>query len=435
MTESLSRPIAALAGLWALGITQPLLDALRRAPEFFVAHRADASDAILVAAVLTFAGPVILAAVVLAARAMHETLVGPVAAALVGVLGAIVVVQVAYRLGVNGWVGSSVVTILAIGAFAVAWLRLRAFRMFVLVLSPAAIVVPVVFLLSALPAVSSGSAGQTAAAAPLRMTPVVVIVFDELSSVSLMDRAGRINSSRYPNLSALAADGVWYRNATAVSDYTRWALPPILTGRYPVSGSTPTPSHHPDTLFSLLSRSHRLEVVEQVTSLCPRQLCDDTPAPRWDRWRAMAGDLSVVTAHLILPPAARGDLPDLTANWANFDDGPDAGDDRLGDSDEMSGPRVIRPVRNWREHWRRAIRADDLAIAEAFVNRISPDDAQPSLYFLHTLVSHHPTRWLPSGQRIANRQQLAGLRNETLPDAGVGGRAAPARGYSPGHGR
>ena len=94
--------------------------------------------------------------------------------------------------------------------------------------------------------------------------------------MSLLDDKGKLNATRYPNLAALAADGVWFRNATAVSDYTRWALPSIVTGRYPAARSTPTPRDHPNTVFSLVGRSHRLEVSEAVTPLCPRQLCRET---------------------------------------------------------------------------------------------------------------------------------------------------------------
>ena len=62
-------------------------------------------------------------------------------AAFVGALGAILAVQVAYRLGVAGWIGTVFVAIVAAGGSAAAWLRLSGFRIFTLVLSPAALVV------------------------------------------------------------------------------------------------------------------------------------------------------------------------------------------------------------------------------------------------------------------------------------------------------
>jgi hypothetical protein len=47
--------------------------------------------------------------------------------------------------------------------------------------------------------------------------------------------------------------------------------------------------------------------------------------------------------------------------------------------------------------------------AQAFIDGISRDDIQPTLYFIHTLASHRPSRWLPSGQRIPSLRGIPGL--------------------------
>ena len=266
-------------------------------------------------------------------------------AVLVGTLGAVFVVQLAYRLGVERWIGAAMVMMAAAGTVAFASLRFKGFRTFLLVLSPAAVVVPLVFLLGG-PLRSSG-AGQLdgqAAGVTARATPVVIVVFDELSLVSLLDDSGKLNAARYPNFAALAGDGVWFRNATAVSDYTVWALPSIVTGRYPASRSTPTPRDHPHTVFSLAGRSHRLEVSEAVTRLCPRQLCRDTGPPRFDRESAMAADVVVVAGHVFLPPSVRAALPDLTQNWAGFAAADDAGEAGELQRTRRSGQRAGTPT-------------------------------------------------------------------------------------------
>ena len=36
-----------------------------------------------------------------------------------------------------------------------------------------------------------------------------MVIFDEFSGISLMDRDRRIDRGRFPNLAALADDGVW----------------------------------------------------------------------------------------------------------------------------------------------------------------------------------------------------------------------------------
>ena len=99
-----------------------------------------------------------------------------------------------------------------------------------------------------------------------------MIVFDELPLVSLLDEERSIDPALYPNMSALAHDGVWFRNATTVSAYTRWALPAIVTGLRPKRDAVPTSGNYPDTLFSFLGRTHRFEVIESLSAMCPRIL-------------------------------------------------------------------------------------------------------------------------------------------------------------------
>ena len=142
-------------------------------------------------------------------------------------------------------------------------------------LGAAVLIVPVAFALQPgirrlIVPTTSRSAPADPAAAGFRPVPIVLIVFDELPLVSLLDGDRNIDPVLYPNLSALARDGVWFRNATTVSDYTRWAVPAILTGRRARPDAVPTAADHPDTLFSFLSRTHRLEVIEAATGMCPR---------------------------------------------------------------------------------------------------------------------------------------------------------------------
>ena len=78
-------------------------------------------------------------------------------------------------------------------------------------------------------------------------------------------------------------------------DFTRWAVPSILTGRYPKPSALPSAIDHPDTLFTLLSRTHRMEVSEPVTDLCPPALCPrGERASIGTRLLAIARDLRVI---------------------------------------------------------------------------------------------------------------------------------------------
>ncbi len=129
----------------------------------------------------------------------------------------------------------------------------------------------------------------------------MLVIFDELPLLSLLDANRQIDTVLYPNFSALASDGVWFRNATTVSDFTRWAVPSIVSGKYPRRSALPSAVDHPDTLFTLLGRTHRLEVSEPLTELCPPELCPrDAETSLGRRLAAIGRDLRVVYLHTIL---------------------------------------------------------------------------------------------------------------------------------------
>ena len=92
-----------MAGLWALAVAQPVFDLLTRSPEFFVAHRADLLDVLLVAGAVALSSrrsqsaPLIL--VGCAARPPHRGRASR--RQLCGALVAIIVLQLGYRLGLD----------------------------------------------------------------------------------------------------------------------------------------------------------------------------------------------------------------------------------------------------------------------------------------------------------------------------------------------
>ena len=104
-----------------------------------------------------------------------------------------------------------------------------------------------------------------------------MVVFDELPLTSLLGPDDRIDASRYPAFAELAADGTWYRGATAVHDSTALAVPAILDGRYPRAGLRSDVYSHPRNLFTLLERRYEVHAFEEATGLCPTSLCEPTP--------------------------------------------------------------------------------------------------------------------------------------------------------------
>lgn len=106
-----------------------------------------------------------------------------------------------------------------------------------------------------------------------RDTPVVLIVFDGFRVSLLEDANGTIDATRFPHFAALAGESTWYRNATTVHENTSFSVPAILDGRMPALGTRPTLDSHPSNLFTLLADDHRMNVHEEVTTMCARKLC------------------------------------------------------------------------------------------------------------------------------------------------------------------
>ena len=112
-------------------------------------------------------------------------------------------------------------------------------RSFLTVLAPAPLVFLVLFLFASpvsefvLPDEAEARAASTSS------EQVVLLVFDELTSTSLLDERMEVDAERYPNFAALAEDSTWFRNAATVDAWTVNAVPTILTGVYPEHGRLP----------------------------------------------------------------------------------------------------------------------------------------------------------------------------------------------------
>lgn len=124
-------------------------------------------------------------------------------------------------------------------------------------------------LLAALAAALLGLPAHAAAARP----PVVMLVFDEFPTISLLDAHGRIDSRRYPNFAALAAGGIWFPNGTASVDETGRATETLLTGTTPERKRPRNLESNPDNLFTFLGGPYALNVHEEATALCPKRYC------------------------------------------------------------------------------------------------------------------------------------------------------------------
>jgi hypothetical protein len=293
---------------------------------------------------------------------------------------------------------------LLVGAgLATLYARAAPVRSFLTVLSPAPLLFLVLFLFVSpvselvLPEGAEAVAGESGS-----KTPVVMVVFDELPATSLMDSRDRIDARRYPAFASLAQDATWYRTATTVAGRTTEAVPAMLTGRKPREGDLPIAADHPQSLFTLLSRSHRFHVVEPITDVCPTDLCAEDRPGMADRLTSLAKDLRVVSLHLLLPDDLDDDLPPIDRDWQGFEN-------------EAIGPRANREQRRRfiEEVFERIGNDDPPARFADTIEAIGEPGSRPPLIFLHTSIPHIPWHFTPEGKRYETGVSLPGVIDGT----------------------
>ena len=374
-----------IATLFALAVAQPLFDLAGRHPEFLVAHGMQTTSIVIFTFVLAFAFPLIVWVSLHAMARLSRGLETSAAGVLVGLFGGLLALQVfAKTVPAPGPLLVTEAVGIGIGAM---WLyrNLAGARLFLTVLSPSILIFPLMFLFSS--RLMTGDSGQGPMPSVESQTPVVMVVFDELPLISLLDGQKKIDPVRYPNLAALVEEAHWLRNATTVSEGTLISLPAILDGLYPVPGQDrlPTRSDHPHSLFTLLSRSHELNIHENISQLAPGDV-----SVRDLQLSSLLSDLKVVYLHLLLPVDLAASLPPVTESWKDFADSPEPEPRRWTDFDA-----------DW---------ADRGTKFQHFVESIRPS-ARPGLHFLHSMLPHASWKYLPDGRlyTLFERPGVAGV--------------------------
>lgn len=377
--------IGTVAGVGAFGLAQPLLDLLGRNPEFFIARRFPARDILALAAIL------LIAPAVTALPALFLRLAGavPAAVAHLGALAfwsAVTAASVLVALGQSDRTPAVFFGAAVLAGLAAAYLFVRygPFRTAVTYLGLAPIVFGLWFALftPVSQLLRSSPSDLPEADSVDNPVPVVLIVFDEFPLATAMAGDGSLDSSHFPHLAELAADGVWYRNAVGVRQQTEEAIPSLLTGVGVSTGSIPTIGDHPFNLFTLLSEAYDVAAVENVTELCPSFVCANESRPTEpvrQRWAAVLADVDVVYRYLVLPDAWRAGLPPIDQGWGSFDQSV----------------------------------AEEFDIIERFLERVSDDrrlelvrfldtfderTELPPFRFAHFLLPHHPWDLTPDGR-------------------------------------
>lgn len=380
--------------LASLSLAQPIFDLLSQYPQFLVAHHAGLVEVSLLVFLLTFLIP----GSVVAAEYMLGLVIGTK-----GWLQGVGIAVFAFPLyllflkGLKGIPGAFLVgtAVLLTWLSILAYRRYRPVHLFLTILSPAILIIPILFLTrpSIQGIIAPGKPEGIALESGKTDIPIVMVVFDELPLQSLLDRSGNIDSVRFPNLADLANRAAWFRNTTTVSENTQYAVPAMLTGNHPKTDHSmlPTLADYPDNLFTWLRNSHRLNVFESPTQLCLR--CQESEQSYLQRALPIVEDLSVVYFHLVLPDNVTTRLPDIRHAWTRFS--------------------LYGRGHKWRSD-------NPLHLFESFLEAFR-NEGKPSLNFIHVQIPHVPWVYLPSGRRYLSSGDMKlfmkmkiWVRDETL---------------------
>jgi hypothetical protein len=399
-----------LAVLWTFAVAQPLFDLLKDNPEFFAARGSTGFDIISFSVLLVGLPPALLLAI--------ELLVGLAGGgprrwahvALIGVLVALIAAQ-ALKKSLDASDAVLIVLADAIGAgVAVLYARVELVRSFLRALSPAPFVFLALFLFTN--PISKLAFPEEAGARTIggvTQSPIVVVQLDEFPAPTLMDDRERIDAERYPGFAELARTATWFRNATTVYDSSERAQPAIMDGNLPREDRLPTSADHPNSIFSLFAKTHRLHVSDEDTSVCSRDLCQDESGEDGyaDRLKSMSDDLSLVWLHVVSPPKIEANLPSVSETWGDFGGS--------GDDEQVAArPRSERARTTLRNlSGGRQIRFED------WISGIKAG-RRPQLALKQSLLPHVPWQYMPDGRHYRDQapELIPGLSNLVYRDQG-----------------
>ena len=392
-----------LAVLWTFAVAQPLFDLLKDNPEFFAARGSSGFDVISWSVLVVVLPPALLLAVELliglagpfARRAAHLVLIA-------GLVALIAAQALKKSIDTSDLVLIVLSVLIGVGVAAL-FARAEPVRSFLRVLSPVPVIFLCLFLFTdPISKVAFPDEAQARTIGGVSQAPIVVVLLDELPSNTLIGENDKLDTKRFPGFGELARNATWFRNAYTVYDSTERAQPAIMDGNYPEKDKLPTSADHPNSIFSLFGKTYRLNVSEEATTVCSRDLCEDQ---RLDesypkRMKSMSEDLGLVWLHVVSPPDMEADLASVSENWGNFG----------GASEESPDLGSTGAER----HTRANLNGGREARFEEWIQNIRPG-RRPSLNFKHSLLPHVPWQYLPDSRRYRRQANdpIPGLSNQS----------------------
>lgn len=239
---------------------------------------------------------------------------------------------------------------------------------------------------------------ETASSRAENPIPLVMIVFDGMSGMSLLNSEHEIDSVRYPNFARLSKTSNWFRNASTVHLRTDHALPAMLSGTLPEESFGPIEADYPTNLFRLIYNSDQYEmtVFEPFTRMAPQEL------RRFDFKRSFVAEVADLLnvswrlyVNITIPRELAG--PAIPRAWFGLSA-------KLTEKQRYMKGQVVYAWDQFRT-----------TQAEHFVESLRVS-SKPSFYFLHLAVPHYPWSILPDGRlyldNYAISVEVPGLHEE-----------------------
>ena len=394
--RSLFRDQWHIFGLVGLTVAYPVFSFLLVNPAYLVANGVTSKHLYFVTALPSFALPAILIAMGLTLSLIHKKTYRIFHLALIWIFLTLAFLPLLSRMDfLSVWLVFGLSAALA--ALVTREYRANLFTYTgLLLLAPLALALPVHFALdhniSQILSPKESKVFDWQAKGSASLPPVIMIVFDELPLVHILDAHGDIDRKRFPHFASLADAGTWYSNASTVHDQTIKAVPAILTGQRPKPGRIlPVPENYPQSLFAILGAQYKIHANESLTALAGAR--DDGLQLEPVDARTVATDIIIFYLRSLLPAqTADAWLPLESGIWGAFLSKGDLGEWLVNNDDWRTGDRALT---------RRFEGSLD------FFREIGSLPRNTFHYF-HVAIPHRPYGYLPSGRQYVHTMRRAG---------------------------
>ncbi len=390
----------------------PLYDVLSKEPNFFLAHKSEPTDFLVLIGMVSIVFPLIIAAVFSLLFYIFGKKLRLGGIIIIGVLIALILLPLAKKYsGDDIWVSFISVGLISL-LLTWAYLKYSGPRLFLEYISPAILVFPILFLfppkifVQAFPKIEETQFPKISIAGE---TPVIFILFDEFPLSSLLNEGLLIDETAYPNFNRLAGTSHWFRNTSTNYAWTGHAVMSALTGMSQKDSRLGTYRNFPNNLFTLMGHDYQVHGYESALRLCPPHICKNQHETKgFEDVKIFWMDMTAIFLNLIFPQANKFGVPGISQSYKGFWD--NKSKQGRGEKKPKNFVRKEFNIPLFESEFRKELVEGREELIEEFLEAIDQEQKK-SFYFLHILLPHMPYRFLSSGKKydFSGQFDLIGL--------------------------